>query len=72
MAETERIRILVNGEPNEVPAGLTVLDLLRRLGVDAERVALELDREILKRDHWGDTRLQDGSAVEIVQFVGGG
>jgi len=72
MTETGQIRIALNGEPSEAPAGLTVLDLLRRLHIDPERVAVELDREILKRERWAHTQLRDGSAVEIVQFVGGG
>jgi len=72
MAEPQQIRVTVNGAAEPVPAGLTVLDLLRRLQVDPERVAVELDREILNRKRWGETRLQDGSTVEIVQFVGGG
>jgi thiamine biosynthesis protein ThiS len=66
------ISILVNGEAHTVRAGETILDLLRTLEIDPERVAIELDRRIIKQPRWGETELREGAAVEIVQFVGGG
>jgi sulfur carrier protein len=66
------ISILVNGEAHTVRAGETILDLLRKLGIDPERVAIELDRRIIKQPQWAETELREGTAVEIVQFVGGG
>jgi thiamine biosynthesis protein ThiS len=66
------IRITLNGEPREARSGETVLDLLARLEIDPERVAVELDRKIVKQPLWFATALRDGAEVEIVQFVGGG
>lgn len=66
------ISILVNGEARTARAGETILDLLRTLKIDPERVAIELDRRIIKHSRWGETELRGGAAVEIVQFVGGG
>jgi thiamine biosynthesis protein ThiS len=66
------ISILVNGEAQTVRAGETILDLLRTLKIDPERVAIELDRRIIKQPRWGETELREGASVEIVQFVGGG
>jgi sulfur carrier protein len=66
------IAITVNGEPQTVPAGETVLSLLERLHLAPERVAVELDRRIVKQPHWSATVLADGAQLEIVQFVGGG
>jgi thiamine biosynthesis protein ThiS len=66
------IPIIVNGNPRTVPAGQTILGLLRDLDLDPERVAVELDRRIVKPPHWETTELQSGSQLEIVQFVGGG
>jgi thiamine biosynthesis protein ThiS len=48
------------------------MDLLRSLGIDPQRVAVELDRQIVKSADWPTTTLQRGARVEIVQFVGGG
>jgi thiamine biosynthesis protein ThiS len=66
------IQILVNGEPHIALEGQTVLGLLEQLQIDAERVAIELDRRILKQPRWGETVLEAGAEIEIVQFVGGG
>ena len=66
------IAIVVNGDPRTVPDGETILGLLEQLRIDPARVAVELDRRIVKQPLWRDTALQDGSRIEIVQFVGGG
>jgi sulfur carrier protein len=71
-AETKEIRIVVNGESRTVPEALTVLGLLERLELDPARVAVELNREIVRLPSWNSTHLLDGSELEIVQFVGGG
>ena len=66
------MEVLVNGEPRAVAEGETILGLLRNLGLDPSRVAVELDRRIVKQPHWGTTVLRAGAQLEIVQFVGGG
>ncbi len=67
-----RITITLNGNRSEVPAGLTVSGLLEHLKIDPSRVAVELNREIVRKTAWRATRVDDGANVEIVQFVGGG
>ena len=64
--------ISVNGETRPAVAGATVVDLLRALGLDGGRVAIERNLEILPRQQWPDTQVQPGDRYEIVQFVGGG
>jgi thiamine biosynthesis protein ThiS len=66
------IEIVVNGEPQTAQAGQTILDLLQRLRLDPSRVAVELDRRIVKQPRWGETVLEAGARIEVVQFVGGG
>jgi len=66
------ISIVLNGEPAAVPPGLTVAGLLAHLRVDAARVAVELNREIVRKTEWDSTPVSDGATVEVVQFVGGG
>ena len=66
------IEIVINGEPQSIPAGQTVLQLLQRLQLDPARVAVELDRRILKQPRWSETAVEPGARFEIVQFVGGG
>ena len=66
------IPVVINGETRTVAAQQTLLELLRRLGLDPARVAVELDRRIVKQAQWSDTVVEPGARIEIVQFVGGG
>ena len=66
------ITISVNGESRGATPGATVADLLRGLGLDSGRVAIERNREILPRPQWSVTQVEAGDRYEIVQFVGGG
>jgi sulfur carrier protein len=65
------MRLLVNGEPREVPEGATVLDLLRTLGVRG-RVAVERNGTVLRQAEHVEVQLAEGDALEVVTFVGGG
>ena len=66
------MRARLNGDPVELPDGLSVADLLRHLGVRAERVAVERNGAVVKRAHHVDEKLAEGDVLEIVTFVGGG
>jgi sulfur carrier protein len=63
--------VTVNGEPREVPDGQSVRALLQTAGLTPEKVAVELNRRLLRSDRY-DTQLKEGDEVEIVTFVGGG
>jgi thiamine biosynthesis protein ThiS len=69
---SETVEIMVNGEPAAVPAGITVSGLLKHLGIVPERVAVELNRSIIRQPAWDTTGIGPGAQIEIVQFVGGG
>ena len=64
--------LTINGEPRDFPDGLTLAALIAQLGMKADRVAVELNLEIVPRGNWDSTRLKDGDRLEIVHFVGGG
>jgi thiamine biosynthesis protein ThiS len=66
------ITISVNGETRSAKPGASVTDLLRELGIDGGRVAIERNLEILPRPQWTQTLVADGDRYEVVQFVGGG
>jgi len=66
------MRATINGEPVELPDGLTVSTLLQHLGVRAEQVAVERNGEVVKQARHGEQRLASGDVLEIVTFVGGG
>jgi thiazole synthase len=65
-------RVIVNQEPRSLPGPATVADLLSHLELDPQRVAVELNREVVPRARHHEQRLSDGDAVEIVTLVGGG
>ena len=71
-AMAEDLSIKVNGEPRRVPPGLTVAGLVRDLGLDPARVAVERNLEIVPRSTLDSVRIEEGDAFEIVTFVGGG
>ncbi len=66
------MRVLINGEENEFAEPLTVSSLLQRLGIQAGKVAVERNLEIVPRSAYGEVNLDDGDRLEIVHFIGGG
>ena len=66
------IDIVVNGEPRQVAAGITVTGLLAALGLADRRVAVERNREVVPRAEHARTVLAAGDTIELVTFVGGG
>lgn len=66
------VAVTINGEPKEIPEGLSVAALLEYLSVASNRVAIELNMDILPRGDWEKRIVQAGDRFEIVHFVGGG
>lgn len=65
------VKLVINGAEREV-AVTTLAALIEQLGMKSDRVAVELNRQIVSRDRWTETRLAPGDRLEIVHFVGGG
>jgi thiazole synthase len=66
------VTINLNGQVREVPGPLTVAELLARLEVKPEQVAVELNRDLVPRARHAESRIQDGDTLEVVTLVGGG
>jgi thiazole synthase/sulfur carrier protein len=66
------IEVTVNGDVRQVEAGLSVTQLLERLGLQPRLVVVEHNREILDRVSYDATPVQAGDNLELVHFVGGG
>jgi sulfur carrier protein len=64
--------ITLNGEKKTVPDGITVVGLLEFLKVQQERVAVELNLEIIKKDKFGTTTIKEDDRLEVVSFMQGG
>lgn len=69
------MKLTINGETRDLgptPSPFTIPALLESLGMKGDRVAVELNLDIVPRDRWPDTGLHEGDKLEIVHFVGGG
>jgi thiamine biosynthesis protein ThiS len=66
------MRLMVNGKPVELPDGSTVSALLGAMAIEAARVAVERNQDVVPRRDWSALKLSDGDQIEIVTFVGGG
>lgn len=66
------LEIIINGESRKVGSPITLRELLRSLDLKEDRVAIELNRQIVHRERWAETQLQNQDRLEIVHFVGGG
>jgi sulfur carrier protein len=66
------VNLTINGEQREFAPLANLAALVEQLGMKADRVAIELNRDIVPRARWSETVLHDGDRLEIVHFVGGG
>lgn len=64
--------VYVNGEPREFNHPLTLVELVAELDLPPARIAIELNRAVVRRNDWSATTLKDEDRIEIVHFVGGG
>ena len=64
--------IKLNGDPHDIPGPLSVSALLEQLEIDARRVAVELNLDVVKKSAYDSSVIGEGDEVEIVNFVGGG
>jgi thiazole synthase len=71
MSATDTLDITINGEPRRIDAG-SIAEMVRALGLDPAKVAVERNREIVPRSTLADVAVADGDTFEIVHFVGGG
>ena len=66
------LELTVNGKPRTVERPMSLLEYLEQLGVNPHTVAVEHNGEIIRRERYGETRLEAGDVLEIVRMVGGG
>ena len=70
--EDRALFVQVNGESRQVADGISLSDLVADLALAPERIAIECNRQVVRRGEWSETTLADGDRIEIVHFVGGG
>lgn len=71
-ADKAMISVKLNGEPRSIAAGSSIVAMLKAIGVDPRKVAVEHNLEVVPRSTLSDVQVKDGDSFEIVHFVGGG
>jgi thiamine biosynthesis protein ThiS len=66
------MKVFVNGDEKDLGGATSLAELITLLDLPAARIAIELNREVVRRSDWGSTMLKDDDRIEIVHFVGGG
>ncbi len=72
MSYIDYMQLFINGNQKTFDDSLSLAQLIDQLGMKGDRVAVELNREIVARAQWPETRLNEGDRLEVVHFVGGG
>ena len=66
------MRVVINGEAKDVPEGLNLRSLLEHLSLPHQRIAVEVDQQVIRKADWDQTPVNAEARIEIVHFVGGG
>ncbi len=66
------MRVFVNGESREVSGEVSLEGLIEFFSLPRQRIAVEINREVVRKKDWENTRVSEGDRIEIVHFVGGG
>lgn len=68
----DQIELTINGKPDQISTGRTIADLLAKLELNPQQVAVEVNRELVPRESHAEHQLSAGDEVEVVSLVGGG
>lgn len=66
------MKVLINGETKEISGELNLSELLRHFSLPRERVAIELNKQVVRKKDWESISVSDGDRLEVIHFVGGG
>ena len=66
------MQVQVNGKRREIPHELSLAELLEHLSMPSRLLAIELNKEVVRRKDWGDIKVKDSDVIEVIHFVGGG
>jgi len=66
------MKILINGDRKEINNEVNLTELLKLLSLPTERIAIELNKEVVRKKDWENIKLTEGDKLEVIHFVGGG
>ena len=68
----KEIKIYINGKEKIISAETNILELLKELNLQPDRVAVEINKNVIPKQEFSNYVLKDGDKIEVVRFVGGG
>lgn len=66
------MKVSINGETREIPNEVNLFELLRHFSLPQERIAVELNEEVVRKKDWENIKISDSDKIEVIHFVGGG
>lgn len=66
------MKVFINGETKEFVGEINLSELLKRLSLPSERIAIELNKEVVRKKDWESVKVSDADKIEVIHFVGGG
>lgn len=66
------MQVLINGETRNIESELNLFELLKKLELPTERIAIELNKNVIRKKDWETINISDADKIEIIHFVGGG
>ncbi len=70
--KTRKIKIIINGITKEIPNEVNIIELLESFSLPKERIAIELNKQVVRKKDWGNIKITDADQIEVIHFVGGG
>ena len=72
IGKIKRVKVFINGETREISKQFNLLELLKEFSLPSERIAIELNKQVVRKKDWESILINDADRIEIVHFVGGG
>ncbi len=66
------MKVFINGETKEISEEVNLSELLKNLSLPSERIAIELNKQVVRKRDWENVKINDADKIEIIHFVGGG
>jgi thiamine biosynthesis protein ThiS len=66
------MKVTINGELREIAGQVNLFELLNKLDLPTERIAIELNKDVVRKKDWESIKVSDRDNIEIIHFVGGG
>lgn len=66
------MNIFINGKVSEVKKNINIRDILRMNNISDENIVVEINKTVISKKYWHDTRIEENDKIEIITAVGGG